>query len=88
MLGNPERPVGGLAVRTPPGVELVPLGRDDLADAARLAREARGLRPSVDLEAERDRWETLVNSPDTVAYLARDAGEPTGLAIMELGSWV
>jgi ribosomal protein S18 acetylase RimI-like enzyme len=84
MLGNPERPVGGLAVRTPPGVELVPLGRDDLADAVRLAREARGLRPPVDLDAVRDRWEALVNSPDTVAYLARDAGEPTGLAIMEL----
>lgn len=84
MLGNPDRPVGGLAVRTPPGVELVPLGRDDLADAVHLAREARGLRPSVDLEAVRDRWETLVNSPDTVAFLARDADEPTGLAIMEL----
>ena len=28
-LGNPDRPVGGLAVRAPTGVDLRPLGRDD-----------------------------------------------------------
>lgn len=84
MLGNPERPVGGLAVRTPPGVELVPLGRDDFADAVRLAREARGLPPLAQAGAARDRWEALVNSPDTVGYLARDGDQPAGLAIMVL----
>lgn len=84
MLGNPERPVGGLAVRTPPGVELIPLGRDDLADAVRLARETRGLPRLEDASLARPRWEALVNSPDTVGYLARHNGEPVGLAIMQL----
>ena len=83
MLGNPERPIGGLAVRTPPGVELVPLGRDDGPDAVRLARRARGLPPD-DAAGMGDRWEALVNSPDTVGYLARDDGEPVGLAVMQL----
>jgi GNAT superfamily N-acetyltransferase len=82
-LGNPERPIGGLAVRTPPGVDLVPLGRDDGPDAVRLARRARGLAPD-DAAGTGDRWEALVNSPDTVGYLARDDGEPVGLAVMQL----
>ena len=43
-LGNPDQPVGGLAVRTPPGVELRPLGRDDFADGAR--HGARDVRPA------------------------------------------
>lgn len=83
-LGNPERPIGGLAVRTPPGVELVPLARDDRDDAMRLARRSRGL-PPLDPEAVADdRWETVVNSPDTVGYLSREAGAPLGLAVMQL----
>jgi GNAT superfamily N-acetyltransferase len=83
-LGNPERPVGGLAVRTPPGVELLPLGRDDHDDAVRLSRAARGLSPAADPTPWMARWEALLNSPDTVGYLARDGGQATGLAIMEL----
>ena len=50
-LGNPERPVGGLAVRAPAGVELWPVGRSDLADAVRLARAQRGLPETADLAA-------------------------------------
>jgi GNAT superfamily N-acetyltransferase len=84
MLGNPERPIGGLAVRTPPGVELVPLGRDDGDNAVRLARRARDL-PALDHAADlRGRWEALIGSPDTVGYVARDDGEPVGLAVMQL----
>ena len=30
-LGNPDQPVGGLAVPRPPGVEIRPLAREDLA---------------------------------------------------------
>lgn len=84
MLGNPERPIGGLAVRTPPGVELVPLGRDDFDVAVRLARRSRRL-PALDDPAPlRDRWEALVNSPDTVAFAALVADDPVGIAIMQL----
>ncbi len=43
-LENPERPVGGLAVRAPSGVELRPIGRDDLAEAVAMAREFHGVR--------------------------------------------
>jgi GNAT superfamily N-acetyltransferase len=82
-LGNPERPIGGLAVRTPPGVELTPLGRDDLGPAVRLARASRDL-PPADPEPMRSRWEALLNSADTVGYLARAGGEPVGLAVMQL----
>ncbi len=39
QLGNPDRPVGGLAVPRPDGVDLRPLGRDDFTDALALARE-------------------------------------------------
>ena len=49
-LGNPERPVGGLAVPRPTGVEIRPLGRDDFADAIALARELDVLDADVPLE--------------------------------------
>ncbi|HEX6129023.1 MAG TPA: hypothetical protein VF071_08390, partial [Candidatus Limnocylindria bacterium] len=84
MLGNPERPIGGLAVRTPPGVELVPLGRDDFETAVRLARRARQV-PALDDPAPlRDRWEALVNSADTVVFAALAGADPVGMAIMQL----
>ena len=83
-LGNPERPVGGLAVRTPPGVELVPLGRGYLPDAVVLARAARGLAPIDDLEPLRPRWDALVNDPDTIGYLAMRDGKAAGLGLMLL----
>ena len=83
-LGNPERPVGGLAVRTPPGVELVPLGRGHLPDTVVLARAARGLAPIDDLEPLRPRWDALVNDPDTIGYLAMRDGKAAGLGLMLL----
>jgi ribosomal protein S18 acetylase RimI-like enzyme len=83
-LGNPERPVGGLAVRTPPGVELLPLGRDHLPAAVALARAGRGLPPLDDLEPLRFRWEALVNDPDTIGYLATRDGGAVGLGLMLL----
>ena len=83
-LGNPERPIGGLAVRTPPGVELVPLGRDDFETAVRLARRSRQL-PALDDPAPlRDRWDALVNSADTIGYVALAGADPVGMAIMQL----
>ena len=76
-LGNPDRPVGGLAVPRPAGVELRPLGRDDLADALALARELYAL-PDTDPEAHRATYEALVNDPDAAPFLAIADDEPAG----------
>jgi GNAT superfamily N-acetyltransferase len=81
-LGNPERPVGGLAVRPPAGVELRPVGRSDLADAVRLARAQRGLPALADVSALAGRFETLLGSVDVVPFLAVDGGEAIGLGIL------
>lgn len=78
-LGNPDQPVGGLAVRTPPGVELRPLGRDDYPVALEMARELYGL-PHGD-PPPRTRFDALVNSPDATPFLALADGEPAGMAI-------
>ena len=78
-LGNPDQPVGGLAVRTPPGVELRPLGRDDFALALDMAREMYGL-PRED-PPPRTWFDALVNSPDATPFLALADGEPAGIAI-------
>ena len=76
-LGNPDRPVGGIAVPTPQGVELRPLGRDDFAEALALARELYAL-PASDPEPHRAGFETLVNDPDAAPFLAIADGEPAG----------
>jgi ribosomal protein S18 acetylase RimI-like enzyme len=79
-LGNPDRAVGGLAVPRPPGVELRPLGRDDLADALALVRELYGL-PESDPEAHRGRFDALVGDVDASPFLATVDGEPAGLIL-------
>lgn len=84
MLGNPERPVGGLAVRAPAGVELVPLGREDLESAVGLARELRGQRALEGEATPRERYDALINDPDTIAYLAFVDGAAHGLAVMHI----
>jgi len=67
-LGNPDRPVGGLAVPRPPGVEIRPLGRDDLATIGEL-----GFEPGPDV------LEALVNDVDASPFLAVAGGEVAGL---------
>ena len=79
-LGNPDRAVGGLAVPRPPGVELRPLARDDLADAFALVRELYGL-PESDPEAHRERFDALVSDVDASPFLATAEGEPAGLIL-------
>lgn len=79
-LGNPDRAVGGLAVPRPDGVELRPLGRDDLADAFALVRELYGL-PDSDPEQHRGRFEALVGDVDASPFLATVGGEPAGLIL-------
>ena len=76
-LGNPDRPVGGIAVKPPDGVELRPIGRDDFADALALARQLYGL-PDDDPEAHRAAFEALVNDPDAAPFLAVADGETAG----------
>jgi ribosomal protein S18 acetylase RimI-like enzyme len=76
-LGNPERPVGGLAVPRPAGVDLQPLGRDNFRDALALARELYGL-PDGDPEPHRAGFESLVNDVDATPFLAIADGEAAG----------
>ena len=79
-LGNPDRAVGGLAVPRPEGVELRPLGRDDLADAFALVRELYAL-PDADPEQHRERFDALVGDVDASPFLATADGEPAGLIL-------
>ena len=76
-LGNPDRPVGGIAVKAPNGVELRPVGRDDFADALALVRELYAL-PHADPEPHRAAFEALVNDPDATPFVAIADGEVAG----------
>lgn len=79
-LGNPERPVGGLAVRPPEGVELRPLGREDLEAAARLLLELHGGTPAAaDLARLRPGLDRFIASVDSLAYLAVVNGGAAGI---------
>ena len=80
-LGNPDRPVGGLSVPRPPGVEIRPLGRDDFADALALARELYAL-ADADPEPHRAPFEALVNDVDAAPFLATADGEAAGLIVL------
>ena len=84
MLGNPDRPIGGLAVRPPAGVELRPLGRGDLEAAVAMGRERRELTAFAEPERLRDRYEALLNDPDTVAFLALAEGQAAGMSALSL----
>ena len=79
-LGNPDRPVGGLAVPTPAGVELRPLGRDDFRAALVLARELYGM-PVTDSEPHRERFEAMLRDVDAAPFLALMDDEPAGMIL-------
>jgi len=79
-LGNPERPVGGLAVARPSGVELRPLGRDDFELALALIRELYDL-PHTDSATHRARFDALIGDVDASPFLSLDGGEPAGIII-------
>src|SRR5918992_882782 len=79
-LGNPDRPVGGLAVPRPDGVDLRPLGRDDFTDALALVRELYGL-DTADPEPHRAAYEALVGDVDATPFLAIADGTPAGLIV-------
>lgn len=82
-LGNPERPVGGLAVRPPSGVELRPVGRADLADVVAMARELHGYPPGEQVESLQPRLDAVINSADAAPFVTVDAGKPIGLGVLE-----
>jgi GNAT superfamily N-acetyltransferase len=77
-LGNPERPVGGLSVHTPPGVELRPLGRGDFELALELMSELYAL-GEPDPAPLRSRYDAAVNDPDSAPFVAFADGEPAGM---------
>ncbi|HEY8180231.1 MAG TPA: hypothetical protein VIH33_07495, partial [Candidatus Limnocylindria bacterium] len=81
-LDNPERPVGGLAVRAPSGVELRPIGRDDLAAAVAMARQLHGVEPDPDLDTLRARFQALLGSADVTPFLAEFGGKAAGIGIL------
>ena len=83
-LESPERPIGGLAVRPPAGVELRPLGRSDLSDAVELSRELRGLSAPAGVDALRPRLDALLDSADVIPFLAVDGGVAIGMGILQL----
>jgi GNAT superfamily N-acetyltransferase len=81
-MDGPERPIGAIAVRTPPGVELRPFGRNDLAAVVALAREQHAAEPLTDPASLRPRLDALIGSADATPLLAIDGGEAVGLGVM------
>jgi GNAT superfamily N-acetyltransferase len=82
-LGNPDRPVGGLAVRPPGGVELRPAGRDDLTSVLRLLAERDAVAgPDLSEQIAAERWERVIGSVDSSPYLAVADGEPAGVLLL------
>ncbi len=81
VLGNPDRPVGGLSVPRPPGVEIRPLGRNDFIDALAMLRELYGLDLDADSQPHQATFETLVNDVDAAPFLALADGQPAGLIL-------
>lgn len=83
-LGNPDRPVGGLAVPRPPGIELRPLGRDDFREALAMTRELYGLDTDADNEPHRPPYEALVNDADATPFMALAGSQAAGLIVHRL----
>jgi GNAT superfamily N-acetyltransferase len=82
-LGGPDRPVGGLGVRAPAGVELRPAGRADLDGVLALLAQREGS-PPLDAPAAqaRGRWESVIGSVDAAPFLAVADGEPAGVLLL------
>jgi GNAT superfamily N-acetyltransferase len=82
-IGGPERPVGGLSVRPPAGVELRPAARGDLEAVLGLLADREGLPvPQLDPETAEARWEAFLGSVDAVPFLALADGDPAGLLLL------
>src|SRR5919106_3995452 len=79
-LGNPDRAIGGLAVARPPGIELRPIGRDDLEPAFGLVGELYGF-DAVHPVPHRERFDALLGDVDAAPFFAMRDGVPVGLMI-------
>jgi ribosomal protein S18 acetylase RimI-like enzyme len=75
-------PIGGLAIRFPPGTELRPLARDDLRGALALATESRGLAAVATLDEPRRRFDRMLGDPDVVPLGVEAEDGLVGLAIV------
>jgi len=83
MSVGPDRPVGGLAVRPPAGVELRPAARDDLdAVLALLAQRESADALEIEPAAAAERWEVFLRSIDSAPFLAVADGEPAGVLLL------
>ena len=81
--GNPERPLGGLAVRPPAGVELRPAARDDLdAVLGLLAQRDSAPEPELDPATAAERWDAVLRSIDSAPFLAVVDAEPVGVMLL------
>jgi ribosomal protein S18 acetylase RimI-like enzyme len=76
-LGNPDRPVGGLAVPRPEGIEIRPPGRDDADAVLALADELHGT-ASAPTDDQRVAFEAIVSDVDAAPLLALAGTEPVG----------
>ena len=82
-VGGPDRPVGGLAVRPPQGVELRPAGRDDLDGVLRLLAQRASVEPAeLDEPVAVERWDALVRSIDSLPFLAMADGDAAGVLLL------
>jgi len=83
MSFGPDRPVGGLAVRPPAGVELRPAARDDLdAVLALLAQRESAPALAIEPDAAAERWDVFLRSIDSAPFLAVADGEPAGVLLL------
>jgi ribosomal protein S18 acetylase RimI-like enzyme len=83
VLSGPDRPVGGLSVRAPTGVELRPAGREDLdAVLALLGEREAGPAPIPRSDLSGERWEAVIGSVDATPFLAIAEGQPAGLLLL------
>jgi GNAT superfamily N-acetyltransferase len=83
MSFGPDRPMGGLAVRPPAGVELRPAARDDLdAVLALLAQRESAPALAIEPDAAAERWDVFLRSIDSAPFLAVADGEPAGVLLL------
>lgn len=77
-LGNPERPVGGLAVPRPDGIEIRPVGRADADAVIALVRDLHGFAGEPGPEPARA-FEAMVGDVDATPFLALAGDEAVGV---------
>lgn len=79
-LGNPERPVGGLAVPRPDGIDIRPPSRDDVSAFLGLVRELHGVAGEPGPESVRA-FEAMIGDVDATPFIALEGDEPAGLVV-------